>query len=84
MILTAASMGEGNDEEAYPELGALDGLLQDYRDAGLEVSHLPVADLRFQFMIEHVDETLRNFAIEQKEIHQRLLQTSTKICKVCE
>jgi hypothetical protein len=35
-------------------------------------------DLRFQIMIEHGNEMLRNFAIEQKEIYQRLLQTSTK------
>ena len=37
-------MDKDNDEEAYPELGALDGLLQVYRDAGFEVSHVPVAD----------------------------------------
>ena len=35
-------------------------------------------DMRFQIMIEHGNEMLRNFAKEQKEIHQRLLQTSAK------
>ena len=35
-------------------------------------------DTRFQIMIEHGNEMLRNFAIEQKEIYQRLLQTSAK------
>ena len=37
-------MDEDNDEEEYPELGALDGLLLAYRDAGFEVSHVLVAD----------------------------------------
>jgi hypothetical protein len=35
-------------------------------------------DMRFQIMIEHGNEMLRNFAIEQKGFHQRLILNSAK------